>query len=197
MDNLILGAVEVQASLSELKLGKSMGPDKIPASVLKNCRIELALLLAILFNKSLETSELPQDWIDADVLPILKSGNKLECNNYRPISLTSLVVKVLERILHQKLSNYVEKNKMLDPNQFGFRRNKSCELQLLLYTNYISKRLDYKKSTHSIYLDLQKAFDKVSHAELLLKLNHQFLLNEQLLQWLQAFLTGRGQRVKI
>jgi len=68
---------------------------------------------------------------------------------------------------------------------------------LLVYTSYISEQFDCKTSTHSIYLDLQKAFDKVPHEELLLKLKHQFLIHEQLLQWLRAFLTGRRQRVKI
>ena len=197
MDNLLISAVTVQARLSELVVGKAMGPDQIPACVLKNCRLELSSALAILFNKSIETSDLPQDWKDADILPIFKSGNKLECNNYRPISLTSIVIKILEEILHQRISDYVENNNMLDGNQYGFRRNKSCELQLLVYTHFISKRLNDRKSTHSIYLDLQKAFDKVPHAELLLKLKYQFLINEKLVKWLQAFLIGRRQRVKL
>ena len=101
--SLTISAIEVQARLSELNVEKSMGPDQIPACVLKNCKHELATPLALLFNKSIEESALPQDWRDADVLPILKSGNKLECNNYRPISLTSIVVKVLEQIIQLKL----------------------------------------------------------------------------------------------
>jgi retron-type reverse transcriptase len=97
----------------------------------------------------------------------------------------------------RKLWEHVGSNKLLDSTQFGFRKNRSCEMQLLLYTNFLVRNYDLKVPVHSIYLDLQKAFDKVPHAELLYKLQYHFGIEGQLLEWLRSFLTGRRQRVRI
>ena len=101
--------IEVLVQLSQLNVYKAAGPDKIPAIILKQCRNVLCKPLSILFNKSITSSELPQDWKDADILPIFKSGDKQDCGNYRPISLTSIVVKILEKLilsLPRKKENY-------------------------------------------------------------------------------------------
>jgi hypothetical protein len=145
----------------------------------------------------MSTSELQQDWKDADILPIFKSGDKLECGNYRPISLTSIVVKLLEKLIFIKLTEHIEGNHLLDSSQFGFRRHKSCEMQMLLYTSYLVRHFDSKIPVHTIYLDLQKAFDKVPHAELLQKVKFSFGIDGHILKWLNSFLTGRRQRVRI
>ena len=145
----------------------------------------------------METSILPQDWRDANVKPIFKSGDKTQCENYRPISLTCIAVKVFEKILLMKIERFVEENKLIHNSQYGFRRNKSCESQLLQYTHYLCKNFDKKIPVHSVYLDLQKAFDKVPHAELLYKLENFIGIKGELLLWLRAFLTNRRQRVCI
>jgi ribonucleases P/MRP protein subunit RPP40 len=93
------------------------------------------------------------------------------------------------------LQRYVEASSLLDSSQFGFRRNKNCELQLLLYTNFLCKHVDVKDTVHAVYLDLQKAFDKVPHPELLYKVQYHFGVCGVVLQWLSAFLSGRRQRV--
>jgi hypothetical protein len=188
---------DVYTQLSSLNVHKAGGPDLLPSYILKQCKHELSNPLMLLYNKSLLASELPQDWKDADILPIFKTGDKLECGNYRPISLTSIVVKVLEKLVLQRILEHVESNKLLHTSQFGFRKHRSCEMQLLLYTNFLVKSYDLKVPVHSIYLDLQKAFDKVPHAELLYKLQHYFGIEGQLLNWLRSFLTGRRQRVRI
>lgn len=188
---------EVRKQLQLIKESKAGGPDDIPAIVLKQCNQVLAYPLMLLYNKSLTEAKLPQDWKDAIILPIYKSGEKLHCNNYRPISLTSIVIKLMEKILFLKISAHVESNNLLDEEQFGFRKGKSCELQLLLYTKYISKCVDEKVPVYSIYLDLQKAFDKVPHTELLNKLEFGFGINNNLMQWLRAFFTNRRQKVRV
>jgi ribonucleases P/MRP protein subunit RPP40 len=91
----------------------------------------------------------------------------------------------------------VEAHSLLDSSQFGFRRNKSCELQLLSYTYYLAKSIDSKIPVHAIYLDLQKAFDKVPHAELLYKVQFHFGVEGRVLRWLEAFLASRMQRVNV
>jgi hypothetical protein len=143
------------------------------------------------------TSMLPQDWRDADIVPVFKSGDKTACGNYRPISLTSIVIKIFERLVSKRLVQYVETSLLLDEEQFGFRRGKSCEMQLLLYTHFVAKQLDLKRSVHAVYLDLQKAFDKVPHTQLMWKLQYHFGITGAVLQWLCAFLSGRRQRVKV
>lgn len=188
---------QVLIQLSRLKTKKTSGPDSILTVVLKNCKDELAPALTILFNKSLEECYLPQDWKDANILPIFKSGDEASCSNYRPISLTSVIIKLLEKIIYLHLYNYLEQNKLLDNEQFGFRQSKNCELQLLFYTYYIAQKLDKGKEVHSIYLDLQKAFDKVPHEQLLYKLKNQFAVTGNVLAWIRSFLCNRRQRVKI
>ena len=105
--------------------------------------------------------------------------------------------KVLEKLVLKRLLEHVKSNKFFDSSQFGFRKNRSCELQLLVYTKYLVKNYDIKVPVHSIYLDLQKAFDKVPYAELLCKLEYYFKTEGQLLYWVREFLTGRRQRVRI
>ena len=86
---------------------------------------------------------------------------------------------------------------MLDIYQFGFRRAKNCELQLLLFTHYIAQKLDEGKAVHAVYMDMQKAFDKVPHQELIHKLKTQFAVRDKVLEWFRSFLSNRRQRVKI
>ena len=118
----------------------------VETSVWKPC----PLVLCIIYNKSMSESHLPQDWKDANILPIFKSGERTNCGNYRPISLTSIVIKIFEKIVHKKMFDYIERNKLLDPEQFGFRKFRNCEIQLLLYANYIAKQLDLGIPVHSI-----------------------------------------------
>ena len=147
LEQVRITEVDVLLQLQTLNITKSKGPDNIPSFILKQCRRELAYPLMLLYNKSLETSILPQDWRDANVKPIFKSGDKTQCENYRPISLTCIAVKVFEKILLMKIERFVEENKLIHNSQYGFRRNKSCESQLLQYTHYLCKNFDKKNSS--------------------------------------------------
>lgn len=129
-------------------------------------------------------------------MPIFKSGTKTDCNNYRPISLISTFAKIIEKIVAIKLTNHLEINKLLTPNQFGFQKKLSTEHCILHLTNYVSEALNNNKFVIGVFLDLQKAFDVVDHNILLLKLENLGIKGISL-EWFRNYLSNRTQFVDI
>ena len=161
-------APRVKLLLDNLDINKAQGPNAISGAVLKNCSETLAYPLSILFNLSYNTGYIPQEWKLANVVPVHKKDDKNKVINYRPISLTSLVMKVFERILYDELlTRTIDK---IDKRQHGFLRNRSCNSNLLLFTESIARSLHEKIGTDIIYFDFAKAFDTVSHDLILKKL---------------------------
>ena len=128
-------------------------------------------------------------------MPVHKKYNKGNVENYRPISLISLVMKVLERIMYEELLARIETK--IDPRQHGFLRNKSCNTNLLSFTNSVSLSLHDKVEVDVIYFDFAKAFDTVSHDIILYKLKTQYNIDGTLLKFFVNYLQGRRQRVVI
>ena len=108
----------------------------------------------------------------ANAIPIHKKSDKLDCNNYRPISLLSNISKIFEKSMHIRLVNFLRKNKLLFCHQFGFRNGYSVNHALTSLTELIRKALDEDKFACGVFIDLQKAFDTVDHNILLSKLYH-------------------------
>ena len=187
---------EVTKLLQSIDVNKASGPDNIPPRVLKECAMELALPLTIFFNFTLSRGNIPTDWKVANVVPIFKSGKNNLADNYRPISLTSVVVKTLERLIHKHIMKYLIDFQLLNDNQHGFRPSRSCVTQLLQLVHEWLQALDKLGSIDAVFLDFAKAFDKVSHAHLLYKLECNGIKG-QILTWLRDFLTSRKQRVVI
>ena len=123
-----------------------------------------------------------------------KGGDKHSPNNYRPISLTSIPCKILEHIIYSQLVNFLESNMFFNAAQHGFRKSFSCETQLLLFTNDLHSALDRGSQMDCVFLDFSKAFDKVSHELLLLKLNNLHI-DANVMAWIECFLTNRFQFV--
>jgi hypothetical protein len=150
----------------------------------------------MIFRESLIKGKLPDDWKKAAVAPIFKSGNKKEPSNYRPVSLTSVVCKLCEKIIRDKLMSYLLNMNLLSDNQYGFRPKRSCNIQLLEILDRWAESVDEGSPIDVIYLDFSKAFDSVAHDRLLFKLNclgvHGVTLN-----WIENFLTARSQCVRI
>ena len=160
----------IKPLLDNLDINKAQGPDAISGAVLKNCSKTLAYPLSILFNLSYNTGYIPQEWKLANVVPVHKKDDKNKVTNYRPIFLTSLVMKVSERILYDELlTRTIDK---IDTRQHGFLRNRSCNSNLLLFTESIVRSLHEKIGTGVIYFDFAKAFDTVSHDLILNKLKN-------------------------
>ena len=186
-------APRVKLLLDILDINKAQGPDAISGAVLKNCSETLAYPLSILFNLSYNTGYIPQEWKLANVVPAHKKDDKNKVINYRPISLTSLVMKVFERILYDELlTRTIDK---IDKRQHGFLRNRSCISNLLLFTESIARSLHEKIGTDIIYFDFAKAFDTVSHDLILKKLKTQYNIDGTLLKFFTEYLRSRKQRV--
>ncbi len=126
--------------------------------------------LALIFTLSLKDGVFPDKLKLSRIVPIFKTGVCKDCNNYRPIALVSTFAKIIEKFVAIKLTNHLELNKLITPNQFGFQRGLSTEHCLLHLTNYVAEALNNNKYAIGIFLDLQKAFDVVNHGILLSKL---------------------------
>jgi hypothetical protein len=184
----------IEKLLNKIDPRKAIGPDGIPTRFLKDHRSQLSSTLSKIFNYSLKTSSLPQDWKTANVPPVFKKGSRLNPANYRPISLTSISCKILEHIIVRNIMDHLEKNNILHPNQHGFRQKLSCEIQLTCLLDDLAKNISGGGQVDVIITDFAKAFDKVPHRRLIAKCKH-YGLNNTTVQWVSAFLTNRTQRV--
>ena len=152
--------------IRSLDVNKSMGPDNISSRILKEGVDSISLALTIIFNKSLSDANVHEDWKMANVVPIFKKGDKELVDNYRPISLTSVVVRILEKAIKHELVEFLNRYKLIVRSQHGFTNKKSCLTNLLEYLEYVTEIIDAGNSADVVYLDFSKAFDKVSHNKL-------------------------------
>ena len=182
--------------LLNIKENKATGPDGIPGNLLKICANELADVLTLLFQASLDQGRLPQAWKQAFIVPVFKKGDRGRVENYRPISLTSVTSKLLEHIVHSNIMDHFEEHSSLNEFQHGFRQKRSCETQLLTTVRDFSLCLNRKEQTDAVLLDFSKAFDKVDHEKLLHKLS-SLGIGGPLLQWIRSFLSHREQSVLV
>jgi hypothetical protein len=173
---------------------KSAGPDKLSPRVLKELSGEITPFLTNLFQQSLDCGTVPREWKDACICPIFKSGSELDPANYRPVSLTSVICKILEHIIYTSVVEHLNSQALITDTQHGFRKGRSCETQLALFVHDIQSKLDTGKEVDAVFIDFAKAFDTVPHNRLLQKLK-TFGINEQVLLWIRSFLAARRQKV--
>ncbi len=189
---------EVSEVLHNLDASKSPGPDNILPVFLKECSDELAPVLCDLYNEFIMKGQVPAAWKDANVVPIYKGSGKPKDDvcSYRPVSLTSVLGKVLEKLISSRMMSYINENNVLSDNQFGFRSGRNCEQMLSKFFHLLSKSLDSQKCNlvDGVFLDFSSAFDKVDHNLLLRKL-HSLGFRGSVLLWIQNFLFMRRQRV--
>ena len=122
----------VEKLLSGLDVSKAAGPNAIPCRLLKGLSNELAPVLCAIFMQSLNTGELPSDWLKAYITPVFNKGARCAPENYRPVSLTCVPCKILEHIICKHIRLHLEKHGILTPLNHGFRSKFSCETQLLV-----------------------------------------------------------------
>ena len=180
--------------LRDINVSKASGPDNIHNRVLKECADNLAPGLSLIFQRSLDTGILPDPWLNANISCVYKKGDKHLTENYRPISLTSVISKLLEHIICRNLLDHLEKNNILTRLNHGFRSGHSCETQLLLTSNDLLKSYDAGTQVDIGILDFSEAFDTVPHDKLLYKLD-RYGIKGSLHAWLTSFLTHRHMRV--
>lgn len=195
-EGIDLGEAAVRRALQKLKTDKSPGPDGIHPMVLKECAETLSKPLSIIFNKSLHSAKVPLDWKCANITPLFKKGTKSDPANYRPVSLTSVVCKVMEGLIREKIVKKLDAAEVFSKVQHGFRHGRSCFTNLLETFENWTEALDKGYGLDILYLDFRKAFDTVPHKRLMLKLQ-QYGISGLLLKWIEDFLTFRKSRVGV
>ena len=196
MSEIQINEKGVLSLLQKLNPHKAAGPDNIPAMVLNKCSFSIAPLLCTIFRSSISTGVVPEDWRKANITPIFKKGDRNLASNYRPVSLTSLCCKLLEHIITSNIMYHLDQYNILTDCQHGFRARRSCETQLITFLHDLAHTLDSKVQTDVIVLDFSKAFDKVPHNKLFIKLNH-YGIKGHTLQWIISFLSNRTQQVVV
>ena len=191
---LSLGQGEVLSYLLGVDTCKTAGADNIPPIFIKSCADSLCKPLTFLFNKSLQEGSFPHRWKVSTVLPIFKNGQKNDVKNYRPICKLSTIPKLFEKIIYKSIW-YLVKN-LIKPEQHGFFQGRSLESNLLVYSEYLHGALDNGVQVDAVYTDFSKAFDKVNHNILLLRLA-EVGVTGSLLRWVESYLCNRSQIVSV
>ncbi|CAM5148159.1 unnamed protein product [Eretmochelys imbricata] len=186
----------VRDYLEKLDVHKSMGPDELHPRVLKELAAVIAEPLAIIFENSWRTGEVPDDWKKANVVPIFKKGKEEDPGNYRPVSLTSVPGKIMEQVLKESILKYLHERKVIRNSQHGFTKGRSCLTNLIAFYDEITGSVDEGKAVDVLFLDFSKAFDTVSHSILVSKLR-KYGLDECTIRWVESWLDCRAQRVVI
>ena len=194
LHSLVITPEEVQTVLKSLHVGKAAGPDGISNRVLRELCNELSIPLCRLFNCSLQTGVFPDNWKLSNVTPIDKGGDRSSPSNYRPVSLLCNPEKVFERVVFKHIYNHLNDNQILTPLQSGFIAGDSTINQLTYLYNFFTQALDSGKEVRVVFCDISKAFDRVWHEGLLLKLEAAGI-SGSLLLWFRSYLTNRKQRV--
>lgn len=154
----------------------------------------ISIPITTIFNKSMDSMKIPEMWKLANVTPLHKKGPKHQVSNYRPISLTSIICKTMEKFIRDALTEHMENNQLFTPHQHGFRKGRSCVTQLIEVLDDWTEKLDHHNAIDAIYLDFQKAFDTVPHKRLIHKLRG-YGITGNLLGWIKNFLNERKQKV--
>ena len=157
----VLTPDKIVEAISEIKLDSAPGPDGIPSILLKRCVISLCAPIHLLGSESMSSGIVPSFYKTGFVSPLFKKGSRCEPSNYRPVTLTSHIVKVYKRVVRKHMVHYLETNNLLTDKQHGFRSNRSCLTQMLDHFDDIFEGFTRGEDTDSIYLDYAKAFDKV------------------------------------
>ena len=179
-----------------LKMNSAPGPDGIPSCLIKPCAAALSVPLAMMWNESFELGIVPSYYKISYVCPIYKKGDRTCPANYRPISLTSHIEKVAERVIRKIMVEYLEKNSIISEVQHGFCSGRSTLTQLLCYFDKVFAGLLRGNETDAIYLDYAKAFDKVDH-QLLIEKVKRYGFPSILVSWITSFLSVRHQVVVV
>ena len=183
-------------AIKELSAKSAAGPDGLPASLLINCCAELTPILAIIFKESFDKGVITILFKRAAIVLIFKSGDKTQASNYRPISLTSVVCKVFERVINKQVFSYLSDHNFLNETQHGFRGGQSCLSALLDVYDDIIHMISGGDIVDMVYLDFSKAFNKVDHGIILHKLK-ALGITGKLGVWFYNFLTHRTHCVRL
>ena len=180
--------------MKTLKRNKSCGIDDIPPSYLKDTAVNISKPLAYIINLCLLNGEIPHVFKTAKITPVFKKGNKYELDNYRPISVLPICAKILERCVHSQLMDHLETHKLFSKHQFGFRSKRSTEVAATLFIDSIRRSADEGMMTGAIFIDLSKAFDTLSHSQIISNLSRYGVYDKEK-EFFTNYLFNRTQHV--
>ena len=186
----------VRKKIKKLNPNKSPGPDGFHPRVIKEVEDEIAPHLSGIYILSLRQKKAVKDWKLKNIAPVFKKGCKNDPGNYRPISLTSVPGKMLESIIVDNMVDHLETNNLILDNQHGFCSGRSCLTNLLDFFHDMFSIYDNSRAIDILYLDFQKAFDKVPHKRLMAKVRSLGFIDE-VGDWIEDWISGRKQRVVI
>ena len=200
-ENVSLDSIEFEENdiiqaIDEIDPQSATADNDIPARIIKACKHSLSKAFLLLWKDSYESGIIPLWFKNQTIAPSHKKDSKILPENYRPISLTSHVIKIFERVIRKNLVEFLENNNLISPNQHGFRKGRSCLTQLLKHYDTVLNNYLNTGETDVIYLDFAKAFDKVDHKLLLKKVKH-FGIKGKLYDWIEQFLLERTQTVVV
>ncbi|GAB0188707.1 mitochondrial enolase superfamily member 1 [Grus japonensis] len=186
----------VQELLLHLDAYKSMGPDGIHPRVLRELADVIVRPLSIIFQQSWESGEVPVDWKLANVVPIFKKGKKEDPGNYRPVSLTSVPGKIMEKIMLGVIEKHLKDSAVIGHSQHRFVRGRACLTNLVSFYNKVTHLVDQGKPADVIFSDFSKAFDTASHSILLDKMS-SIQFDKNIVRWVSNWLTGLARRIMV
>ncbi len=187
---------DVVRSLRRTRESSSPGPDNISGRVLRHCAQQLGDVFRILFQSSMDSSTVPQLWKHSTVIPIPKKSKIKTLNDLRPVALTSLVIKAMERILKHHIIRATDF--LIDPLQFAYRAGRGVDDAKTFIIDGIHKHLEHPNtSVRLLFADFSSAFNTLQPHILATKLSSRFHLDDQLIMWILDFLTNRSQRVLV
>ena len=185
----------VRKAIMKLDLSKASGPDYIPVVVLKNCELELSYILAEIFNKCLKESCFPDCLKVSSVVSVFKNvGERFTAKNYHPVSLFSVVNKVFEKLVNNRIVDHLEKYGLFSDFQYDFRSSRWTADLLTVVSDRIASAFNSSGATRAVALDISKAFDRVWYAGLLHKLK-SYGISGQIFGLISSFLSNRQLRV--
>ena len=196
METPAIDTDEVIKLCREINIMKSSGMFKLSCRICKDAFLALSEQLTHLFNCSLGSSVFPDKWKVATVVPLHKGGDREDVNNYRPVSLLPLPGKLLEKIVHKRISEVMENNDFPCQSQGGFRKGFSTVSTIARLTDDLFVAINEGKVTLAAFIDLKKALDTVDYCILRNKLFKAGLSNG-MLDWCTSYLSSRCQCVTV
>ena len=198
LEEITFTSVDMIEAINCLKSSSGPGPDGVPAILLKKAKTTIGTMLTTILKSSMETSSIPDVMKMSFICPQLKPNSRRERPaSWRPINMTSHLMKTWERVIRKSVVNYLEVNNLMDPEQHGSRQRRSCLSQLLEHQDGILRALETGTNVDVVYTDFEKAYEKVDHETLLTKMKEKFRIKGKVLKWFRSFLENRKQQVMI
>ena len=196
LDSITVSETDVIRSIDKLRSNSSCGPDLLPPILFKHLKFCLSRPLALMYNQLISVGVVPDEWLTAHVTPVFKKGQSGDISNYRPISLTCVPSKILERIIANRILDHLYFNGILCDAQHGFVKRRSTCTNLLESLSDWTLCIQSRHQVAIVYVDFSKAFDVVSHNKLTLRL-HSYGVCGAVLLWIKNFLSNRTQQTRV